>query len=69
MPARTSAAQLFDHANAGMAMRLRRVRAPAELMSALRWGEEVKLTMSNSQSPKAACWMDERELEFVYEPA
>lgn len=41
MPARTSTAQhsaLFDHTMAGMAERLLNVRAPAGMMTALRWG-------------------------------
>lgn len=41
MPARTSVAkrfEMFDHTVAGMAERLLRVRAPAEMMTALRWG-------------------------------
>ena len=41
MPARTSVAQrfqLFDHAVAEMGARLLKVRQPAEMMTALRWG-------------------------------
>src|SRR5260221_4989870 len=32
-------------------------------------GEELKLSVSNTQSPTAACRMDCSELEFRYEPA
>jgi Fe-S-cluster containining protein len=41
MPARTSVAQrfeMFDHTVAGMSDRLLKVRAPARMMTALRWG-------------------------------
>lgn len=43
MPARTSVAQrfeMFDHTVAGMTERLLKVRAPAEMMTALRWGAD-----------------------------
>jgi len=43
MPARTSAAQnfeLFEHTKAGMAERLPGGRAPARMMTALRWGAD-----------------------------
>ena len=41
MPARTSVAkrfEMFDHTVAGMEQRLLKVRAPTEMMTALRWG-------------------------------
>jgi Fe-S-cluster containining protein len=48
MPARTSVAQrfqIFDHTVAGMEQRLLKVRQPAEMMTALRWGlDELEKT-------------------------
>ncbi len=52
MPARTSVAQrfkLFDRTIAGMEERLLRVRAPAEMMTALRWGlDEIDATYAGT---------------------
>jgi Fe-S-cluster containining protein len=53
MPVRTSVAQrfeMFDHALGGMAERLLKVRAPAEMMAALRWGAD-ELDQAYAQTP------------------
>lgn len=54
MPARTSVAdrfKLFDRTIAGMEERLLRVRAPAEMMVALRWGmEELDSTYAGTSA-------------------
>jgi len=53
MPARTSVAQrfeMFDHTLDGMAGRLLKVRKPAEMMAALRWGAE-ELDQAYAQAP------------------
>jgi Fe-S-cluster containining protein len=53
MPARTSVAQrfaMFDHALDGMAERLLKVRKPAEMMTALRWGAD-ELDQAYAKTP------------------
>ena len=54
MPARTSVAkrfQLFDHAVAEMGKRLLKVRAPAQMMTALRWGaDEMETTYAQTSA-------------------
>jgi Fe-S-cluster containining protein len=62
MPARTSVAQrfqLFDHAVAEMGARLLKVRQPAEMMTALRWGmDELDSTYTETSAgvrAKVAC--------------
>jgi Fe-S-cluster containining protein len=54
MPARTSVAQrfqLFDHAVAEMGARLLKVRQPAEMMTALRWGmDELDSTYTETSA-------------------
>jgi Fe-S-cluster containining protein len=62
MPARTSIAQrfkLFDQTIAGMQRRLLRVRAPGEMMTALRWGmDEIDATYAGTAAgvrAKVAC--------------
>jgi len=50
MPARSSAAQLFDHANDGMAERLLGVRTPAGMMTALRWSAD-ELDQAYAKTP------------------
>jgi hypothetical protein len=62
MPARTSVAQrfeMFDHTVAGMEERLFKARAPAEMMSALRWGlDEMDKTYAETPPgvlAKVAC--------------
>ena len=54
MPDRTSVAQrfeMFDHTKAGMAERLLRVRKPAEMMTALRWGaDELDQAYANTSA-------------------
>jgi len=62
MPARTSVAlrfEMFDHTVAGLGQRLLRVRAPAEMMTALRWGLD-ELDRAYAETPagvrtKVAC--------------
>jgi Fe-S-cluster containining protein len=62
MPARTSVAQrfqMFDHTVAGMEQRLLKVRQPAEMMTALRWGmDELDQTYAGTSAgvrAKVAC--------------
>lgn len=62
MPARTSVAQrfeMFDHTVAGMEEHLFKVRAPAEMMTALRWGlDELDRTYAETPAgvrAKVAC--------------
>ncbi len=62
MPARTSVAkrfQLFDHAVAELGQRLLKVRQPAEMMTALRWGmDELDSTYAGTSAgvrAKVAC--------------
>src|SRR4051812_39298995 len=62
MPTRTSVAQrfeLFDRTIAGMQKRLLKVRAPAEMMTALRWGmDELDATYAGTAAgvkAKVAC--------------
>jgi Fe-S-cluster containining protein len=54
MPARTSVAkrfQLFDHTVAEMGKRLLKVRAPAQMMTALRWGaDEMETTYAKTSA-------------------
>jgi Fe-S-cluster containining protein len=53
MPARTSVAQrfeMFDHTLDGMGERLLKVRAPAEMMTALRWGAD-ELDRAYTEAP------------------
>jgi Fe-S-cluster containining protein len=58
MPARTSVAQrfqLFDRTIAGMEARLLKVRAPAEMMVALRWGlDELDATYAGTPASARA---------------
>jgi len=62
MPARTSVAQrfqIFDHTVAGMGERLLKVRAPGQMMTALRWGlDEMDRTYAETSAgvrAKVAC--------------
>ena len=54
MPARTSVAkrfEMFDHTVAGMELRLLKVRAPAAMMTALRWGmDELDQTYAGTSA-------------------
>ena len=54
MPARTSVAkrfQIFDHAVAGLGQRLLKVRAPDQMMTALRWGmDEMDRTYAGTSA-------------------
>ncbi len=54
MPPRTSVAQrfeIFDHTVAGMGKRLLKVRAPGEMMTALRWGmDELDQTFAKTSA-------------------